>query len=117
MVPAICPMSAFPMTGPTVLPVQPPHSTTRRVYLYSAGRAPRVPLIESPPQIFLLFALTPQLVPLCFKSLLTIEPQLLLLWSKSLLTFEPQFFPPLFQPFLTRDCHSSRVSLFESPVA
>ena len=58
-----------------------------------------MPLIESPPQIFLLFALAPQLVPLCSKSLLTFEPQLLLPWSKSLRTFEPQFFPPLFQPF------------------
>jgi hypothetical protein len=112
------------MTGP----VQPHqcHHPARLLTLYSPAR--HVPLIE-PPQIFLLFSLTLQLVPLWFDSLLAIAPQLFLLrsksvlavapqlfllwfnsfltikpqffplWSKLPLAFEPQFFPLLFQPF------------------
>ena len=52
--------------------------TTRHVCLYSEGRAPRVSLIE-PPQIFLRFAFTPQVVTLWFNSLLAIKPKLLML--------------------------------------
>ena len=95
-------------------------STAWHVCLYSVGRAPRVPLIEPPPQIFLLFALTTQLVPLWFNSLLAIKPQLFLLWSKSFLAFEPQFFPPLFQPFTSgvdTSLQFSRLILVVSAVA
>jgi hypothetical protein len=93
-----------------------------------------MPLIEVP-QIFLFFAPALQVIPLWFDSLLAIEPQLFLLCSKSFLAIEPQHLPLWFKTLLafepqfsrccssrsrvalTRDCHSYRVNLPESPVA